>query len=85
MVICINSRLMFFFRHSEDEDGIHVRVKGSKEIKMASCPSHLMGGGRRDNIYIVFYCEDCDAGEPDGSITLHIQQHKGMTYFQWSK
>jgi hypothetical protein len=46
-----------------------------------------MGGGRRDNLFIRFACEGCDAGPAfaEGSLTLCVVQHKGCTFVTWQE
>lgn len=40
--------------------------------------------GRRDNLYVEFWCESCmDPNETHKHHTLSIQQHKGVTYLRW--
>jgi hypothetical protein len=72
----------------ESEDGTATRtVCNGKRVRTESGVTNV--AGRRDNIYITFYCEDCSTQEkngqelPDKEFTLMIQQHKGPTYLKW--
>lgn len=81
----------------EREDGVATRVSTSDghESAVVRVEKKVKDvAGRRDNIYITFVCEVCYSQAYDdyvngktnvqgGKFCLHIQQHKGSTYFRW--
>ena len=73
---------------------VHVqqRVEEDGEMQITLCKdaNHIemrrdkTGAGRRDNLYVRFWCEGCmTSTETHKHHTLSIQQHKGVTYLRW--
>ena len=75
-------------RLGEDQEGILCRI-GSKQPYAPNVPGAYLSGssidaaddrfrGRRDDLVIVFICENCNARP-----LLVIRQHKGSTEIYW--
>ena len=78
-------------RTAEDEDGTQFEVDGDTVKTRAISRDKIMG--RRDNVLIKFWCEQCGPWDDDGDyctgpyagICLRIFQHKGCTYLEWEE
>ena len=66
------------WRYEEDDDGLQT-ITSKNQVQTKNALSSEIDG-RRDNIYIQFWCEDCH-NKP----TIQISQYKGQTYIQWIK
>jgi hypothetical protein len=66
-------------RAGEDDDGTEFRIH-RQAVQVVARKSNDIPY-RRDNLKITFSCEVCHKYEK----TLHIIQHKGHTYIEWSK
>lgn len=66
------------FRDNEDKDGILVSAERKKIATERVLDKDIPG--RRDVIYIDFWCEGCHKHS-----ILEIMQHKGNTIIKWEK
>jgi hypothetical protein len=81
-------RVVVEFRESEDGSALRTTATGGMPPTMGKEePPRVQVGwvpgdasaGRRDNVYVEFWCELCEGFRP----TLLIQQHKGVTRMGW--
>lgn len=73
----INAKVIF--RDTEDSNGT-LAIIGTKKVFTTRVLDKAIEG-RRDVIYIDFWCENCK--ESDNIHTLRIMQHKGNTIIDW--
>jgi hypothetical protein len=77
------------------EDGDSDRISASREPAVAACMPADNPSRRRDGVRVAFSCEFCeskfmqsggiDTAMPRRIFALHIIQHKGNTFMEWSE